>query len=434
MDYQQIDSGIYWVKEKDICPVEWIRFGGKEMVQDLELIQDISPLFEECTVIWGAGFFGQGIFQQLQEMLGRKRDEAENILFVDSDEKKWGKYDGYEVKAPKSLKTLQQPYHIIISVNDLEVQDEIIEEIKEDIGEEVVVYTKYAFETSICLNLRYSKMSEKFMKAKLAQRKEDKYHLEQIGKLKRENELLKYLAFALMHNEMILIYQPGKVGSTSLKAAIESRGKYVLHLHAINEFGLNHGEIKEILQKYQARIITMVREPVSRYVSDLWENILNFKRCAKIDADFNEIEDSALHNWANYEFDWFDRELKNVLGIDIYQYDFDTEKGYSIIEQDGISVLLLKTEKMNQLMHVVGKFIGCSNFKLSKNQNVGSKKPYRYAYEAYKRDFKLSKGALEKWYQGNERVNHFWSPGEQEEYLRQWDYYAVDEMGGMDVK
>lgn len=404
------------------------------MIQDLELIKDISPLFEECTVIWGAGFFGQEIFQQLQEMLGEEKDEAAKILFVDSNEKKWGKYEGYEVKDPKSLKTLKQPYHIIISVNDMKVQDEIIEEIKKYIGEEVAVYTKYAFETSICLNLQYSKMNEKFKKVKLAQRKEDKYQLEQIGKLNRENELLKYLAFAPMHNEMILIYQPGKVGSKSLKAAIESRGKYVLHLHAINEFGLNHGEIKEILQKYQARIITMVREPVSRYISDLWENILNFKRCAKIDADFNEIADSALHNWANYEFDWFDRELKNVLGIDIYQYDFDMEEGYSIIEQDGISILLLKTEKMDQLMHVIGKFIGCPNFKLCENQNVGSRKSYRYAYEAYKKDFRLSKAALEKWYQGNERVNHFWSLGEQEEYLKQWNYYAFDEMGGMDGK
>ena len=51
------------------------------MVKDLQLLKDITPLFEKKLVIWGAGNKGREIIQDIVSMgAGRK-----GILLCDSD-------------------------------------------------------------------------------------------------------------------------------------------------------------------------------------------------------------------------------------------------------------------------------------------------------------------------------------------------------------
>ena len=49
-------------------------------------------------------------------------------------------------------------------------------------------------------------------------------------------------------------------------------------------------------------------------------------------------------------FEWFNVELKEPLGLDIYQYEFDKMRGYQIIEKDNIELLLIKLEKLDEFL------------------------------------------------------------------------------------
>lgn len=385
------------------------------MIKDLELIKNIAPLFEKEIVIWGLGYFGQKIYDELRCMGAGKK----GILFVDSDCGKVGKYTDYEILAPQELADKGSDYIIIISVEKTEIQEAVIEQIQKN-QIQVDVYTKFAFFASIYLNLRDSRMDKNFREKIVWERQTEKFRMQEIIKMQTEIDILKYFTFAPLHNEMILIYQPGKVGSKSIRDALEDRGKYTLHVHSFNICGYRGEDIRRILQKNHAKIITMVREPVARSISDLWENILNFKRCSDVKADFDTIEKQEFYNWANYEFEWFDKELKSILGIDIYEYEFDPNQGYTIIEEDGLSILVLKTEKLNQLQEVIGQFVGDSEFKLKNRVNDGSKKQYRYAYNKYKEQFKIAREVIDGWYDNNKKVDHFYSMEEKKYYLQKW--------------
>ena len=56
------------------------------MIRDLELLMDISPLWEKQIIIWGMGKWGKIFFSDLVSLgvIGK------NILLCDSDEQKWG--------------------------------------------------------------------------------------------------------------------------------------------------------------------------------------------------------------------------------------------------------------------------------------------------------------------------------------------------------
>jgi hypothetical protein len=123
-------------------------------------------------------------------------------------------------------------------------------------------------------------------------------------------------------------------------------------------------------------------------------------------------------------FNWFDNELKAFFGIDVYAHPFDREKGYSIIKQGNIEVLVMKMEKLNSLESVIGEFIGAPQFKLV-NDNVGSNKIYKYLYKNVKDAVKIPREIFSVCY-GNPRMSHFYTEEEKAAFLKKWEKNIVD--------
>ena len=46
--------------------------------------------------------------------------------------------------------------------------------------------------------------------------------------------------------------------------------------------------------------------------------------------------------------------MKEVFGIDVFAYPFDAEKGYTLIKEGNIELLLMKMEKLSELENVIG--------------------------------------------------------------------------------
>jgi hypothetical protein len=126
-----------------------------------------------------------------------------------------------------------------------------------------------------------------------------------------------------------------------------------------------------------------------------------------------------------HQFNWFDNEIKAVLGIDVYKHPFNREKGYSIIKQDNIEVLVLKLEKLNTLESVIGEFVGVSDFKLV-NINEANSKPVKYLYKNVRESIKLPRKIFDFYYKDNPRMNHFYTKEEQAEFLKKWENNIAD--------
>ncbi|GAB0120261.1 hypothetical protein Acid7E03_43330 [Acidisoma sp. 7E03] len=122
---------------------------------------------------------------------------------------------------------------------------------------------------------------------------------------------------------------------------------------------------------------------------------------------------------AGYQFEWFNKELKAVFGVDVYRHPFDQDKGYSIIKHDHVEVLVIKLEKLSCLEGVVGNFVGRPEFKLLKS-NEARHKAYYPLYKDLKERIKIPRELIDLYYADNGYMNHFYSDREKIDFLQSW--------------
>lgn len=229
----------------------------------------------------------------------------------------------------------------------------------------------------------------------------------------------------------ILLLQMGKVGSKSLQKGLEARvtDRPIYHAHFLspertaqteklrreffrtgrqaylqrpwqNQFLLN--AIRSNRGDRRWKLITLTREPISRNISAFFENLdfvpLDSIGEFQISSNYYEINptvvsianignlvelffersthDSALH--------FFEREIKNVFGIDVIGQGFPIEKGYEIYQGDQADLLALRLENLNfYASSSVEEFLGLKNFELV-NSNIAEEKVYASLYKAFK--------------------------------------------------
>lgn len=203
----------------------------------------------------------------------------------------------------------------------------------------------------------------------------------------------------------VLIYQMGKVGSTSLEKSIPGS----IHLHSlygnapcwifqkqhrsglafINGYVGDFIKRRCILKRKKVKIITLVRDPYKRNLSmffqDLSHWVYNYMGAQGADCRtddsgflFDVFESSFDHD---YLHSWFDKEIRRLTGIDIYESSFSSQ-GFSIYKNGKFEVLLLRAEDLNNNMDIIEKFLGIE-LKVS-SSNLGEKKWYSSLYREFK--------------------------------------------------
>ena len=184
-----------------------------------------------------------------------------------------------------------------------------------------------------------------------------------------------------------------------------------------------------------------VREPLTRDYSAFWQGFSKGIEIAMevpfLNNNFQKMYESYLevllkgrkymlaemgdvlpYVWHD-EFEWFDEQIKEYLDIDIFQYPFDKEKGYTIIKKGTIEVFLYKTEKLDGLSDEINSFVGIDG--ISKvNDNVSGQKWYGLAYSQFRKEVQLPRKYVEHYYQGNAKMDYFYSQEEKEKFLDKW--------------
>lgn len=267
---------------------------------------------------------------------------------------------------------------------------------------------------------------------------------------------------ASIPEDYIWIFQPGKVGSQSVWNSIQDRSIQFHTLTGAYRFQDIEREYLDyylgLIQKKKLRIISGVREPISRDIAaffqnselELWPyhefNCNIYALCGNGDASEaymdmegmkrrcplweGSLNDSfgkytqALMHYRQDVFSWFDYEIKNNFGIDIYDYPFDRERGYAVIEKDNIQILIIKMEYLSELETVIGDFIEDKGYKLI-NRNSASEKMYRYAYADLKRDIRLPSDYFDYYYDRNIKYEHFYSDKEIKVSYERWKDHVL---------
>lgn len=248
----------------------------------------------------------------------------------------------------------------------------------------------------------------------------------------------RYIPSYLKHRkELFLVYTMGKVGSSSLFRHLKEHFPFlpVFQVHFLSDAFLkdelpgshfaqnvHKGErVKEFLNQHSQKrwkLISLVRDPVGRAISNFFENPGQFIDGHPSDRSPDEIA-SLIREKAdcNYALEWFDKEFYAYTGFDVYDEPFDKEKGFSIYEYAPQRELLLFRMEDLDRDHREGlkAFLGEDPGEM-KRENV---KEDRSLYQEVKTRFTLPRETLDAIY-SSKYMQHFYTPEEIERFKAKW--------------
>lgn len=387
------------------------------MINDYNLLQNWETIFKNRKIIiWGVGEKGKEMGENISEYTAK-------VMFVDSDKTKQGKYCGISILSPEEIVN-DEEYAIVLSTDNLKIQESILKQIESMDLQFVEIYTWYAMQTVMAF-MDNRKRVFAINQSMKNHKRWDKLEAA-VGSIVYKQTMQEQMLVAGMVEKAVFVYQSKKVGSVSVSSSAKAAGIYAVHVHNFGFTKLEPCFLRNMIKKVSGKVISIVREPIARQISLLWHywgtatsEFMNENRYKSLEEIENQFY--AIPNRED-EFEWYLKEFKDVLNINVYEYPFDKELGYSIIEKDGISLLLLKTECLNDLESVLGQFLGVKEFELVKG-NIASYKKYKYAYQNYLQNVKIPRQFFDYYYCNNQYMDHFYTKEEKESFYQRWKEY-----------
>lgn len=167
-------------------------------------------------------------------------------------------------------------------------------------------------------------------------------------------------------------------------------------------------------------VVTIVREPVMRAASDFFQSGLRLGRLGDVATTTARFERFATRDGIPRTLDWFDRELKPTLGIDVYQHPFEPAAGHAVIETPAVRMLVLKQERLDAAPAALGRFLGISDAVPIDRENVGAGKDYSELYASVIEAAGFPPETLDLAY-GSQYARHFYSAEELAAFRRRWE-------------
>lgn len=234
----------------------------------------------------------------------------------------------------------------------------------------------------------------------------------------------------LKMHERILVFVMAKVGSMSVYESLyESGFANVYHFHEAGFKPKSDKYYDNIIHGWycsgynffrNSKIISIVREPVSRAISGFFFNMNKDHKNYFENRNIGQItEEIGIERRVFHGAHWFDNNFKPVTGFDIYENAFDKEKGYTIYRSRNIEILLFKLEISNDMKEkAIKEFLDIESFTL-KSVNVGTKRKYGKIYSEFLKTCKIKGELLERAY-NVDYVKHFYTDDEIAQFYERW--------------
>lgn len=238
--------------------------------------------------------------------------------------------------------------------------------------------------------------------------------------------------------KIVLVYQMGKVGSTSYATALEKvDGISVMHIHRLNKrntetmisrflcdgmVGLAIKErrwqaVADFIDKCSHRIyiLSAMRNPIDRNISAFFQNLEQ-----EINANIKKLMKNFLESY-NHQIPerWFEAQFLEALGVDIYRYPFDKKRGWGSFDCRNYKCLLVTAEADDpKKVEGLNSFLG-TDIKSLPRKNIGAGKQYSVLYRKFKERLILPESYIDS--QLNTRVvSHFYTSAKIDEFKQRW--------------
>jgi hypothetical protein len=245
--------------------------------------------------------------------------------------------------------------------------------------------------------------------------------------------------------QMVLVYHMGKVGSTSIFESLVTAG--VPNIHHLNR--LNPDNIEQVQRGYRERdlpvppgdeeglrvyeelqalpfrikCISPVRDPIRRNLSAFFFTDERFtgEKIAEGRLSIEVLLDCFLREYAHdVPLTWFDVEMKQTLGVDVYKHPFAQADGFQVISEGACDVLLLKCEMDDgRKTEIVRDFLDIDSFRLQ-SRNRGQDKDYGSIYAEFTSSVSLPDSYLDRLCNAR-YTKHFYSQEEIAAMRERWE-------------
>lgn len=398
---------------------------------DYQVLENIKNLHGKEIIIYGAGGYGKRAARMLSDL------ECDRFDFCDKSASKQGtSLMGGRVFSVSEIES-RENLLFIVAIENMDIRKEM---------EQTLSYIKGArFLSFLALNLAWNCLKRDYTTIDARIESLSSWYENLGGRGSR----IDYLCSC-----PVLVYQNGKVGSSTVSVSLRNAGIENIHIHRFLFVNDIHGRLllgdewfksvessvayrphfAEYMRYVKSKmkhkkIITLVRDPIAVNLSSVFQWIeigiadRYIAERLKKGRTFAQAVSDLMIKIQDRLFNWFSEELKELCGIDVFAYPFDKEKGYTIISQDTIEVLVIKTEKLSQMTEVIQNFMDNRKFELL-NTNVGSEKEYAHIYKEVKKHLVLPRKYVEYYYIDNPYMDHFYSREEQNRFLNQWMQYV----------
>lgn len=431
------------------------------MIRDLDLVKNFDNLYKKPVFLYGAGFYGEKILKILCEM------DISVKGFVDSNQNVIGeKIQDIMIYSLEKLIEFSLNEDIVIILTTVKYREEMINILERNRVECECVYTIFGLFSSIYFN-----MNSKYLSKETKEKFREKLLIWKYNKKVETYFMQAYLEIInplIEEKNPIIVYQPGKVGSKTLEATLKFYQTPVVRCHGIlfsSEYdgvvGLKQNITNLLKTRNKIKMITLVRDPIAKdighffqkiseeesdvgwYVKGIMEedfqtsflnylsivtpfdftvnqNKKRFEKCMICHIDYIGYKSRKGAFWG-----WYEEEMKNNLGIDILQCNFDKENGYGILECGNVELLILKLEKINNLQNILGEFVGVNGLELV-STNQAMEKSYKYAYKQFCDEVRIPRRYIEFCYKENEYIEHFYNETERQEFYEKWMKKSIE--------
>lgn len=261
---------------------------------------------------------------------------------------------------------------------------------------------------------------------------------------------------SLTTHTAVIIYQMGKVGSTTIHASLEEASLPfpIYKVHFLSDEGMAHAVefhqktlkipwentphiqtsqfLRDKIQTepdHKWKVITVVREPIMREVSEFFQ-YLHSMYPELLDEHGNIEKERAIkllqtrlmfyNPEKNYTCRWFDMEIKGMFGLDVFAHPFDTTNGFSIIQHGSVDLLILRLEDLNRnFSEAIGQFLALDSPLEIVKSNVRSEQKRGSTYEQVRQELTLRESICRKIY-ASTYARHFYAEAEIEQFIQKW--------------
>lgn len=238
--------------------------------------------------------------------------------------------------------------------------------------------------------------------------------------------------YALRH-QPVIVYQMGGVGSNSVYNALDEAGAFVFHAHRLSAEAVEPGRYKPrswrwlrhhvIVPRRSAKLIALVRDPVSVKLSGFFKTLdrsagqENAHEHYTIEQLLNRFHDRVGRS--SFHFEWFDREVKPVIGIDVYSQPFPHEAGYMVYRQEPYELLVMRSKLPDERKaEIITEFTGVPVRRIGRDNTTAAR-----AHAATRREFeaqlRFPPEQIDQWMQ-TRFMRHFFTQAERDALLERW--------------